>query len=733
MPRSILRAGAVTLFVATLAAGKGVRLRGIVHDPQHRPVAGAVVRIQGRSFPSSPSASTNSEGEFTFPGLKPGLYTVRVSAPGFEDASQPCNLPPGGDGVLHVMLRIRAGTEQVQVKASPEELSTQNSTVGSSISSQQIERTPGADTTNSLAMITDYVPGASVVHDMLHVRGGHQENWFLDGIPVLNTNIASSVGPVISPKNIESLQTERGGYSSEYGDRTYGFFNVITPSGFDRDGQGELVASYGNFNQTDDQINFGNHSEKLAYYASLDGSRSDLGLMNPTATVLHDAASGLGAFASLLDNATPRDQLRLVLSLRGDQYQIPNTPEQQSGGIRDLDNERDGFLGFSWTRSAGANLLLTVSPFVHFNRADYQGGPGDTPLVLNDNRRSTYLGGLSTLAYDSHRNHFRGGLEAWAQHDNTFFSLRPNPGTQSLAQQFLPWGSSEAFFAEDQLQLTRLLSVNGGLRFTNYSGLIGETAFDPRLGAALVIPRLKWIVRGYVSKYYQPPPLDTVSGPLLSFALAQGYGFIPLHGERDLQQDVGLTAPLAGWQLDLDYFRTSAGNFLDHDEIGNSDVFLPLTDLAAIVRGTEAAVRSPKILGRARMYFAWSNQVAEGLGPITGGLLEFAPTGYFFLDHDQRNTVSSVATADLPWRAWFSARAAYGSGFLNGNGPAHLPAYSSYDFSLGKAVGEKWRVDLAAVNLTNARFMIDNSNTFGGTHWVNPRQVYVEVRREFHW
>jgi hypothetical protein len=27
--------------------------------------------------------------------------------------------------------------------------------------------------------------------------------------------------------------------------------------------------------------------------------------------------------------------------------------------------------------------------------------------------------------------------------------------------------------------------------------------------------------------------------------------------------------------------------------------------------------------------------------------------------------------------------------------------------------------------------MLDDSNTFGGTHWINPRQVLVEVRYRF--
>jgi hypothetical protein len=30
-------------------------------------------------------------------------------------------------------------------------------------------------------MITDYVPGSYVTHDQLHIRGGHQTGWLVDG------------------------------------------------------------------------------------------------------------------------------------------------------------------------------------------------------------------------------------------------------------------------------------------------------------------------------------------------------------------------------------------------------------------------------------------------------------------------------------------------------------------------------------------------------------------------
>jgi hypothetical protein len=159
---------------------------------------------------------------------------------------------------------------------------------------------PGADRTNSMAMITDYVPGAYMTHDMLHMRGGHQVSWLIDGVEIPNTNIASNLGAQIDPKDIDYLEVQRGSYTSDVGDRTYGVFNVVPRTGFERDRQAELVLSAGNFYQTNDQINFGDHTEKFAYYASLNGNRSDYGLAPPIGQVFHDAANGYGGFASLI-------------------------------------------------------------------------------------------------------------------------------------------------------------------------------------------------------------------------------------------------------------------------------------------------------------------------------------------------------------------------------------------------------------------------------------------------
>jgi hypothetical protein len=147
---------------------------------------------------------------------------------------------------------------------------------------EDIAQTPGADRTNSMAMITDYVPGAYVTHDMLHMRGGHQVDWLIDGVPVPNTNIATNLGPQIDPKDIDYLEVQRGSYDAEYGDRTYGIFNIVPRSGFERDNEAELVTSFGNWYQTNDQLNFGGHTKRFAYYASVNGNRSNYGLQRPS-------------------------------------------------------------------------------------------------------------------------------------------------------------------------------------------------------------------------------------------------------------------------------------------------------------------------------------------------------------------------------------------------------------------------------------------------------------------
>ncbi|HEY2646963.1 MAG TPA: TonB-dependent receptor, partial [Candidatus Acidoferrales bacterium] len=365
-------------------------VHGVIHDPQHRPIKDAEVDLKAQHSDWMQHQKTNENGEFDFSAVPLGEYTVTVTSAGFQTASQTLIVTSGSAPVLHFPLELAGINQNTVVTGEPVTASVDSVTPTTLLSRQMIQDAPGADRTNSLAIITEYVPGSYITHDQLHIRGGHQVSWLVDGVPIPNTNIASNVGPQFDPKDVDYMEVQRGSYDADYGDRTYGVFNVVPRTGFERNKECDLVASFGNFYQTNDQINCGGHTERFAYYGSFSGNRSNLGLQPPTPTVLNDAENGVGGFGSLIYNLDPKDQLRFVISARKDYYQIPVSSGQINeifgtpgaifitpitpcappsptcsipAGIFQSDgqHEADTFVNFTWVRTLSPTSLLTVS------------------------------------------------------------------------------------------------------------------------------------------------------------------------------------------------------------------------------------------------------------------------------------------------------------------------------------------------------------------------------------
>ncbi len=752
------------MFGALLHAAIVGRIQGIVHDPQHRPIAGASVRLQATTSDFSQTAQADDNGEFSFINVPVGDYKITVAQTNFETSEQTLTVTSGSSPILHFPLTIATLNQTTVVSSRAESVSMDSVTPTTLVDREDIAQTPGAGRTNSMAMITDYTPGAYVTHDMLHMRGGHQTDWLIDGVPIPNTNIATNLGPQIDPKDIDYLEIQRGSYDAEYGDRTYGIFNIVPRSGFERDNEAELVTSFGNWHQTNDQLNFGGHTKRFAYYASVNGNRSNYGLQAPIGQVVHDADNGFGGFASFIFNSSASNQFRLVASLRQDYYQIPIDPNPNSAGnqvypsygLQDSEREPDGYVTFSWVHTFNPNLLLTVSPFYHFNAADYNGGPDDVPVISTVHQTANYAGAQASLNITAVKNNdLQIGVYGFAQHQNNFFNnvftdCAPNCQNFGPSSAAVTGGLIEEFVS-DRYKVTSWLTLIAGLRESHFytPGLI-ENATDPRFGVALRVPKLNWAFHGFYGRFYQAPPLLTATGPLLDLATSQTLAFAPLKGERDEEYQFGVSIPFHGWVLEEDTFQTRAKNWLDHNNIGNSNIFWPVTWTAALIQGWETTLRSPRLWRRAQLHLAYSNQIAQATAPITGGVVcpvpvtpacpLAIPPGYAPVDHDQRNTLNFGANTSLPWQAFASANIYYGSGFTNGMPDAqypgnYLPQHTTFDISLGKSFGEKqkYRVSLTALNVANRRVLLDNSLTFGGFHFNDPRQIYAEFRWRFHY
>ena len=115
----ILFTGSLLLLAVTVSATIFGSVRGIVHDPQHRPIQGAMVMLKAKSSEWSKSTNTDANGNFEFNGVPLGEYSVAVASPGFVQAAQAVVVASGTEPVVHLQLSVATSNETVNVSAPP--------------------------------------------------------------------------------------------------------------------------------------------------------------------------------------------------------------------------------------------------------------------------------------------------------------------------------------------------------------------------------------------------------------------------------------------------------------------------------------------------------------------------------------------------------------------------------------------------------------------------------------
>src|ERR1700739_1413786 len=459
---------------------------------------------------------------------------------------------------------------------------------------------------------------------------------------------------------------------------------------------------------------------------------------SPSATTLHaphgtqasparapPTNSGSG-FVSLIRNQTPNDQIRLDAQYRQDFFQVPYDPSSTdyecssnyycSYGLRDGQSERDSFVIANWVHTFSPKALFSFAPFYHLNQSNYDSPSSDLPVATTWHQSSNYIGGQADAHDEIGPNSFSAGFYTFYQSEKDLFGTIVNDGSATSQ----PNTSSNAgaalfeFYVADHLRLGRYVTLLGGERFSIYHAGIDETTIYPRIGAAVEIPRLHWVLRGFYGHFFQPAPIETVSSSVLNYAgnLPGGENtFTPLPSERDEEHQFGIAIPYKGWALDIDTFKNRVNNFLDHSNLGESNMYFPIAVDGALVRAWEMTLHSPELARLGHFYVTYSNQIAEQRGNVIGGFTCTAPNdpacnlgpNYTPVDHDQRNTLNTGFNANLPLHSWFASNVYYGSGFTNGlactdpsscpnNGPYdgnYLPVHTTFDVSAGHSFGEK--------------------------------------------
>ncbi len=200
----------VLLFVCTLGAsaqlaGKG-QIRGTVFDASGAAIPNATVTITNTATGVATKTTSTSAGDYSVPTLDPGIYTVVVTAPGFESLTQQnVHVNALETQTVNPKLPIGNSTEEVTVTSAPPQLETTNATLGATMDQEMYSALP-------IEMGAYGNPDQRRATDFAFLMPGVQGN-NTSGNPTTNTGIVNGSGNLgaVSAVYIDGVAFVRAG------------------------------------------------------------------------------------------------------------------------------------------------------------------------------------------------------------------------------------------------------------------------------------------------------------------------------------------------------------------------------------------------------------------------------------------------------------------------------------------------------------------------------------------
>jgi hypothetical protein len=218
---------------------------GRVTDPSGAAVAGASIIARQAETNISNTASTDQEGRFRFPYLKPGPYEIKIHSAGFADSTRRVVLTVGSAFELVVSLGVAPIESNVSVTGEQEVLEMARTQIAGTVPQSEIRSLPLAGrsileaallipgvsptntSSNQLFAETSAVPGQG-----LSVNGqrNFSNSFIVDGLSA-NDDAAGLAGNFYGFDTINELQVVTSGGQAEFGRAMGGYLNGITKSG----------------------------------------------------------------------------------------------------------------------------------------------------------------------------------------------------------------------------------------------------------------------------------------------------------------------------------------------------------------------------------------------------------------------------------------------------------------------------------------------------------------------
>ena len=238
---------ALLLASASIAAAQEFRatVRGQVLDSSKGALPGATVSITNTETGEVATATTNTEGNYTLPFLRPGQYTLTVELSGFQKHTRSgMTLAVNETATINVALAVGGVSEEVTVSGESPLLETSNASRGTVIDSARIAELPlQSRSPMALAVL---VAGVNYNAQAVYLRpfdNGALANWsmnggatsnnefLLDGAPNNANQGGNNIAYVPPAAAVQEMKIATNSYDAQYGRTAGGVVNMSLKSG----------------------------------------------------------------------------------------------------------------------------------------------------------------------------------------------------------------------------------------------------------------------------------------------------------------------------------------------------------------------------------------------------------------------------------------------------------------------------------------------------------------------
>jgi Carboxypeptidase regulatory-like domain/TonB dependent receptor/TonB-dependent Receptor Plug Domain len=221
-----------------IAQGVYGTITGTVTDSSGGVVPGASVTLTNIATNVSKTLTTNEAGVYSVTSLIPGSYRVEAAIAGFKTAVvDPVTLEVNATRKVDLTLEVGQTAEQVNVRSQAPLLQAEQTSMGQTVTEQQIEQLPTGRNLFSLIQLSAGVSQQAGCEGCgnngnLRINGDRPRNqdYVLDG-----TTITAPVfgGQAINPAidSIQEFRIEANSMSAEYGKAGGGVLVAVTKSG----------------------------------------------------------------------------------------------------------------------------------------------------------------------------------------------------------------------------------------------------------------------------------------------------------------------------------------------------------------------------------------------------------------------------------------------------------------------------------------------------------------------